>query len=40
MLSKKDYYEEIDEDNRDFAKLNAEYMFALCCAMVYGQRSN
>lgn len=40
MFSNKDYYEEVNKDNREFQQLDAEYTLALCYAMVCSQMSN
>ena len=40
MLMNRDYYAEINKDNREFAQLDAEYTFALCYAMVASQMGN
>ena len=40
MLSSRDYYKEINKDNSEFGKLEADYTFALCCAMVFSQMGN
>ena len=41
MLSLRDYYQEISKDNsREFDKLESEYTFALCYAMVCSQMGN
>ena len=34
------YCEDMNEDNREFAQLNAESTFALCYAMVVSQMGN
>lgn len=40
MLKYRDYYKEINKDNREFDRLDAEYTFALCYAMVCSQMGN
>lgn len=40
MLSSRDYYKEINKDNGEFDKLDAEYTIALCYAMVLSQMGN
>ena len=36
----REYLEEMNKDNRDYHTLEAEYIFAFCCAMVCGKMGN
>ena len=40
MLINRDYYEEVNQNDKELQKLDAEYTIALCYAMICSQMGN